>query len=185
MNAQPEEGEALFKPFVDEIIVDAPCPLLIVASHDGEPDQDGGELPLRHILLPVRGTEGDRRAAEVAFWLARADDDIIVDVVHVVSRPEHETRVDEDESLAEAVEIGEQLVEDIAELGHSMGATVHTEVLVADQTMTKLVEYATDRADLIVLSSDRRSASQRAFLGHGTEYVLREAPCPVAIVNYN
>lgn len=175
-------GGPLFKRFVDEIIQDAPCPLLVVATRPEENEGDG-ELDLRHILLPARGTTDDRRAAEVAFWLAR-DRDIVVDVIHVVSRQHYETLTGtEEESASEAVEMGKDLINDIAELGHAMGATVHTDVFVADQRDDAIVDYARGRADLVVLASDRRPVSQRAFFGHGTDHILREAPCPVVVVS--
>ncbi len=173
----------LFRDFVDEIIQDTPCPLLVVAVRPDEDQQGDGELDLRHILLPVQGTQGDRRAAEVAFWLAR-DRDMVVDVLHVVSGPHHETLTEvEEDSASEAVKMGEDLVNEIADLGHAMGATVHTEVFVADQRDDAIVDYARDRADLIVLVSDHRPVSQRAFFGHETDHILREAPCPVLVVS--
>lgn len=187
--AATEEGAKgsgpLFKDFVDEIIQDTPCPLLVVAVRPDEDEAGDGDLDLRHILLPVHGTQDDRRAAEFAFWLAR-EREVVVDVVHVVSSREHETLTEtEDESASEAVEVGEDLVNEIADLGHAMGATVHTKVLVADQRGDAIVDYARERADLIVLVSDHRPVSQRAFFGHETDHILREAKCPVLVVSGN
>jgi hypothetical protein len=34
-----------------------------------------------------------------------------------------------------------------------------------------------------VLSSNRRPVTQRAFFGHGTDHVLREAHCPVVVMS--
>ncbi|MDQ3932460.1 MAG: cation:proton antiporter [Actinomycetota bacterium] len=184
--AAAEEGAKgsgpLFRDLVDEIIQDSPCPLLLIAVR---PDVEGGDadLDLRHILLPVHGTQDDRRAAEVAFWLAR-DRDVVVDVLHIVSSRHHETLTKtEKESASEAVEMGEDLVNEIADLGHAMGATVHTRVLVADQRDNAIVDYGRDRADLIVLLSDHRPVSQRAFFGHETDHILREASCPVVVIS--
>ncbi len=185
--AAAEEGAKgsgpLFRDFVDEIIQDAPCPLLVVAVRPTEDEEGDGDLDFRNIMLPVHGSQGDRRAAEVAFWLAR-DRDIVVDVIHVVSGSHYETLTDTEEAWAsEAVEMGEDLVNEIAELGHAMGATVHTEVVVADRRGEAIVDYAHQRADLIVLVGDRRPVSQRAFFGHETDHILREAPCPVLVVS--
>lgn len=176
----------LFKRFVDDIIQDSPCPLLVVsarASADADPDRVE-PLELRHILVPVRGSDSDRHAAEVAFSIAR-DREIVVDIVHVVSAAEHSTRVGAYEAISHAVDLGEDLVNRIADLGHLMGATVHTAVLVADNPANAIVERTHRRADLVVLSGSRRPVSQRAFFGHGTDYVLREAACPVVVVSVN
>ncbi|MFN2556107.1 MAG: cation:proton antiporter [Nitriliruptorales bacterium] len=175
-------GGPLFKDFVDEIIQDAPCPILMVAVRPDEEEEGDGDLDLRHILLPMHGTQDDRRAAEIAFWLAR-DRDIVVDVLHVVSGRHHETLTETEEvSASEALEMGEDLVNEIADIGHAIGATVHTEVLVAAQREDAIVNYAHEQADLIVLTADHRPVSQRAFFGHETDHILREAPCPVLVV---
>jgi hypothetical protein len=58
------------------------------------------------------------------------------------------------------VEIGEDMVEKIAEFGRAMGVTVNTDVLVADQPDNAIVERAGRRAELIVMASARRPVSQ-------------------------
>jgi Kef-type K+ transport system membrane component KefB len=174
----------LFERFVDDIIQDSPCPLLIVSARTAADPDRVEPLELRHILVPVSGSENDRYAAEVAFSIAR-DREIVVDVVHVVSASEHSSRVEAYEAIDHAVDLGEDLVQRIANLGHVMGATVHTDVLVADNPANAIVERLHRRGDLVVLSSSRRPVSQRAFFGHGTDYILREAPCPVAVVSVN
>ena len=83
--------------------------------------------------------------------------------------------------MESAKELGEDLVGGIADMGHSVGATVHTEVMVADHVEEAVVERA-ERADLIVVESNRSPVSQRAFFGHHVDYVLRNAPCPVVVV---
>jgi Kef-type K+ transport system membrane component KefB len=175
---------SLFSCFVDDIIQDSPCPLLIVSARTATDPDHVEPLTLRRILVPVRGSENDRYAAEVAFSIAR-DREIVVDVVHVVSASEHSSRVEAYEAISHAVDIGEDLVQRIANLGHVMGATVHTDVLVADNPANAIVERLHRRGDLVVLSSNRRPVSQRAFFGHGTDYILREAPCPVTVISVN
>jgi Kef-type K+ transport system membrane component KefB len=174
----------LFERFVDDIIQDSPCSLLVVSARTAADSDHVEPLELHHILVPVSGSENDRYAAEVAFWIAR-DREIVVDVVHVVSASEHSSRVEAHEAIKHAVELGQDLVQQIADLGHSMGATVHTDVLVADNPANAIVEHTRRRADLVVLSSSRRSVSQRAFFGHSTDHVLRDAGCPVAVVSIN
>ncbi|MDQ3972744.1 MAG: cation:proton antiporter [Actinomycetota bacterium] len=178
------EGEGtLFTRFVDDVIQESPCPLLVVSARGAEDvDRDADPLSLGHILLPVSGSDYDRPAAEAAFSIAR-DREIVVDIVHVVSGPQHATRVGGEEAVTHAVELGEDLVNQIAELGHAMGATVHTDVLVADHPEHAIVERAERRADLVVLASNRRPVTQRAFFGHRIDHVLRHASCPVAVVS--
>ena len=170
----------LFNEPVDELIREAPCPVLVVST-GAQPEQVDGSLELRRILLPVWASSAERFAAEVAFAIAR-NRDIIVDVVHVVGEPNHRSRTGSDKGLAHACEIGEDLVTKIAELGHSAGATVHTDVQVADHVEEAIIAQAERGADLIVVESNRSPVSQRAFFGHHVDYILRHAPCPVVVV---
>ena len=88
-----ERGSALFGEGVDDLVRDAPCPVLIVRTAGPRADEDASEsadsgdesdpLDLHRSLLPVTGADTDRHAAEIAFALA-ADRDMVVDVVHVV-----------------------------------------------------------------------------------------------------
>ncbi|MDP8971380.1 MAG: cation:proton antiporter, partial [Actinomycetota bacterium] len=174
---------SLFTEFVDDVIQESPCPVLVVSARgDEDSDESAEPIRLQHILVPVSGSDYDRYAAEAAFSIAR-DREIVVDLLHVVSGPQHATRVGGDEAMMEAVELGEDLVNKVADLGHSMGATVHTDVVVADQPENAIVERAQRRADLVVLASNRRPVSQRAFFGHRIDHVLRQAACPVAVVS--
>jgi nucleotide-binding universal stress UspA family protein len=175
----------LFNRFVDDIIQNSPCPLMIVSARTEQLANHLNLLSLRHILLPINGSENDRYAAEVAFSIARNRADIVVDVVHVVNGPQHTSRLGEERAVLHAMELGEDLLSKIAEIGHSMRATVRTDVLVADSPSNAIIERAQRRADLIVLSSNRRPVTQRAFFGHGTDHILRESPCPVAVVSIN
>lgn len=175
-----DPGErTLFNEPVDAVIQEAPCPVLVVSTGE-DPDSTNDALEIRHILLPVFGSTADRYGAEVAFAIAR-NRDIVVDVLHVVSEPNHRSRTGGGEGLESAKELGEDLVGGIANMGHSVGATVHTEVMVADHVEEAVVDRA-ERADLVVVESNRSPVSQRAFFGHHVDYVLRNAPCPVVVV---
>jgi len=174
---------SMFERFVDDVIQESPCSLLVVSLPDGD-DRDARvhQLPGSHILVPTSGSESDRYAAEVAFAVA-ARHDTVVDIVHVVSGPQHASRMGGGDAIMHAVEIGEDVVAKMAELGRSMGATVNTDVLVADHPENAIVERARRRADLVVLASSRKPVTQRAFFGHRIDYVVGNAPCPVIVVS--
>ncbi|MGI9022183.1 MAG: cation:proton antiporter [Acidimicrobiales bacterium] len=177
-------GESsLFDRFVDDVIQESPCSLLVVSL---PPDDDRAArletLPGGHILVPTSGADADKYAAEVAFAIA-AGHDTVVDIVNVVSGPQHTARMGGDDAIMHAVEIGEEVVERMAELGRSMGANVETDVLVADHPENAIVERAGRRADLIVMASSRKPVTQRAFFGHRIDYVVGHAPCPVIVVS--
>lgn len=171
----------LFGASVDDVIQESPCPFLVVSSGQGRHGEDTA-ISLRRILVPVSGSRHDRHAAEVAFSIAR-NRETLVEVVHVVSPPQHAVRVGGQQALAHAVDLGEDLVHQIAELGHSMGATVATDVTVADHPENAIVERSRRGADLIVLASTPRPVTQRAFFGHRIDYILGHAACPVVVVS--
>ena len=105
-----------------------------------------------------------------------------IDLVHVVSRAQHELRMGGDEAVQHAVKIGEDIVAKTGQLGEAMGVTVNTDVLVADHPEEAIVERASNGADLVVMASGRKPATHRAFFGHRIDYVISHAECPVAVV---
>ena len=177
-----------FTDVADEVIQEAQSSVLIVRAARHEGDEDTGEaaegsesVDLHRIMLPVTGGESDRYAAEVAFGLAK-NRDMVVDVVHIVRGGDRRARLSDDEAVEDAVHVGEDLVGQIADLGHTLGASVHTDVVVADHDEEAIVERAESDVDLIVMASSRASVTQRAFFGHRIDYVVRNAPCPVVVV---
>ncbi|MFP5319862.1 MAG: cation:proton antiporter [Acidimicrobiia bacterium] len=176
-----ETGDSrLFGDSVEDVVQQSPCPLLVVASPDGD---DGTHMDnLRRILVPVAGSPRDRQAAEVGFSLARRAG-ATVGLLHVVTESQHALRMGSDEAIAHAVELGEDLVRDLADLGRSLGAQVETEVVVSDHPEQAVVDRACEGADLIIVSSNRRAVTQRAFFGHRVDHILGNAPCPVVVVS--
>jgi Kef-type K+ transport system membrane component KefB/nucleotide-binding universal stress UspA family protein len=174
--------EPLFTPVVDQIISEAPCPVMVVSSRGGDgDDRVVDDLDIRRILLPVAAAgEGDMRAAETAFAIAGST--AVVDVVHVLNSPQ--LRVSSrDPELQSARQIGRDIVAKVAEVGHEMGARVRTQVLVGEHPESTIVELSEQYdTDLVVLNGHIRPVSHRAFLGHRTDHVLRYAPCPVVLV---
>ncbi len=176
-----DPDEPLFSETVDRVIQEAPCPAMIVsaqAATDDVPDD-----PIDRILLPTIGTMSSRYAAELAFAIA-AREDALVEIVYVVDEPRADEQFAGDPDLAQQVGIGEQIVEREAAFGRQLGASVLTTVTTAKTPEVELVEHAvrTD-ADAIVMGSDLRSISRRAFLGQRVEHVVRNAPCPVAVLS--
>ncbi len=173
----------LFGRLVDDVVQDSPCSVLVVSTP--AEDESGSyldRLSRGHILVPIAGSDYDRHAAEVAFAIA-AGRDTVVDLVHVVSGPQHTVRVGGGEAIQHAVTIGEDILERMAELGRAVGATITTDVLVADQPEHAIVERAERRGDLVVLASGRKPVTQRAFFGHRVDYVVGHATCPVVVVS--
>ena len=174
--------EPLFTPATDRIMSEAPCPVVVVSSRGGQ-DPDGvvESLQLRRILLPVAAaTDGDLRAAEIAFSMA--GEDAVVDVVHIISAPQLRVAA-RDPDVHTARQMGSEIIAKVADIGHEMGARVRTQVLTGEHPEATIVELSEQYdTDLVVLNGHVRPVSHRAFLGHRADHVLRYAPCPVVIV---
>ncbi|MDQ4067926.1 MAG: cation:proton antiporter [Actinomycetota bacterium] len=173
----------LFEDFVDDVIQDAPCSVLVLASRpDDDPEDRFEKLRGGHILVPVAGGDADRYAAEVAFTMAKQGG-AEVDLVHVVSGPQHGLRMGADEAIMNAVTIGEDILAKTAAPGEAMGVRVNTDVLVAEHPEQAILERAQRQAALVVLASGRKPVTNRAFFGHRIDYLISHADCPVAVVS--
>lgn len=178
----------LFTGWVDEVLQSSPVPVLLVSSRFA---QDTGEVidayPLQRLLLPSTGGEANRSAAEIAFAIARGPDDgesAQVDVVHVVEPPTQawsETGAGETDR---ARQLAEEVLAAEAAVGLAAGATVHAEAVLTDVAYSRVVvdRARETRPDLIVLQSQVRPITRRAFLGHDVDDILRRSPCPVALI---
>ena len=184
----------LFSELVDKLIHHAPCPIFIVTTpHSAEDDlqegagndhaaKPGDPIDLQRVLLPVWGSHGVSWGAEIAFSIARQSE-MEVDVLHWVSAPKRRLRAGWDDATRHAVDIGEDLVGKVAEFGEWLEARVRTEVSVAEVPEQACIDHAKRHPGLIVLESTRSPVRQRAFFGHDVDYLLRHAPCPVALIS--
>jgi nucleotide-binding universal stress UspA family protein len=168
-------SDHVFSSVVDEVVRLVPCPTVVFRAGNGR-------WPPRRIMVPTGGTVAARRAAELAFTMA--DDDVDVIALHVVDTAST-TGMGTGRSSSPAVrlDIGNQVVEDIRQLGETFGVEVQTEVMIWNETSSGIVERAREGIDLIVVGTSVRAGSQRLYLGPKVEALLAEAPCPVIIVN--
>ncbi|SIR85263.1 transporter, CPA2 family [Haladaptatus litoreus] len=176
-------GRPLFELGIEDVLRATSTPVMAVNANVENADGPLDSVPIRRILVPTVGTEYSRHAAEIAFEIA-LDCNALVEIVHVIDlRRLHELFVGEAD-VSEAVEIGAEIVDREATLGRQLGANVLTDVLVDDNPERAVIDRATtNEIDLIVLGSELRSLSQRAFFGYHVEYVLKNAPCSVAVVS--
>jgi Kef-type K+ transport system membrane component KefB/nucleotide-binding universal stress UspA family protein len=195
---QPQKGSPfqgpLFSELVDQLIHLAPCPIFIVTTPHSSEDAlqagadnaeqagPGDPIDLPRVLLPVWGSHGVSWGAEIAFSTARRSE-MEVDVLHWVSAPRRSLRAGWDDATRHAVDIGQDLVGKVAEFGEQLEARVHTEVGVAAVPEQAFIDHARRHPGLIVLESTRSPVRRRAFFGHEVDYLLRHAPCPVALIS--
>jgi len=175
---KPEAG-SLFSPIIDDLVRMSPCPTLVVHARQLPEDWQP-----RRILVPTNGSVASRRAAELAFYLADAGTK--VNFLYVVARSggDIQEEILHEEVFDRQLKTGHQVVAELEELGHFYKIPAFGEVRVSPNPEHEIINMALSRsADLIILSTDLRPASERLFLGPRVERILRNAPCPVAVLN--
>jgi nucleotide-binding universal stress UspA family protein len=77
-----------------------------------------------------------------------------------------------------------QNVEQLRHLGSLSGVTTLTEVKIGSQPEKVILDTAKDyQVDLIILGTDISVGSDRLYLGPRVERILKNASCPVIVVN--
>lgn len=182
---QRRSGGVLFNTLVDRVVQEAPCTTMVVKSNlplsRGESDPLAYQK-ISHILVPTIGTEYSKYAIEVASTIA-AQTGALVSLVNVVNLPQVEYIYFEQESLDSATGIAQQIVEQQAGIGRSLGAEVEIHVLKGTSPEREVLNFARNQhVDLIILGSQTRMTIGRVFFGHRVETILSEAPCQVAVI---
>ncbi|MGH8911016.1 MAG: cation:proton antiporter [Acidimicrobiia bacterium] len=161
-------GDSLFGPSIDDLVKLAPCPTMVVRGVSG----DDTWRPHR-ILVPTNGTSSSRRATELAF--AVAGEDAEVTGLHIVTTaPGRPTRGDL------AVEVTAELEKVGLALGHAADTKIRRAVDSETGILDAIGEFS---ADLLVVGTSVRAGTTRLHLGPRVEYLARNAPCPVVIIN--
>jgi len=130
----------------------------------------------RKILVATDGAYAARGATELALLYAKATGAELA----AVSIVDPQLRGTEAGEQSESV--GMRVVTDVAALGAQHGVAVDAHVRWSSSAGRTIVEAAREvNADLVVLGAMPQLLGRRTFLGNTVEYVLRSAPCPVAL----
>ena len=172
-----EHSEVLFNPMVDYVVRLAACASLIVRG------SGTGAWPPRRILVPTNGSPASVRAGQVAFALANDETEVVA--LHVMTTPPD----DELSSLNLRTQRQERLrarevVRAMADQGTSMGVATRGRILRGLEPAAAILRVADEQpCDLIVVGTDLRPGSDRLYLGPAVERIIRQAECPVLVVN--
>jgi nucleotide-binding universal stress UspA family protein len=161
-----------FHPNITQLASAFDGPLVIADARDGllENPRDGK----LSILVPVNGTEPSRRAAEVAFAMARATRAPVT--VLYVAPPAVSGAKKRSRRMAEA------MLKDIVALGESYDVDVKTAVrteTMADEAVLK--EVAKRRHNLIVMGVERRPG-EKLFFGETATAILEKSDRSIVFV---
>lgn len=171
-------SKVLFTPMVDYLVRLAPCPTIIVHG----PRVKEGWRP-RRILVPVNGNRATKNAAELGFFLADTEEDELF-ILHVITGSSGYYLDVGGETFERQLSIGHELVDELRELGETRNVNTHTNVRHGETPEVVILEMAErEKMDLIILGTAVRSGTDRLYLGPRVERILRNAPCPVVIIN--
>ncbi len=172
-------SNVVFTPLVDYLVRMAPCPTIVVQGQRVQP----GWNPKR-ILVPTNGSQAARNAAELAFALATDQSDD-VQIMHVVVDNTSRYFLDAEGSMFEKqLQVGQEMVRELCELGKSQDVRTTTDIQVGTDVESIILNRAREHAiDLIILGTDVRPGSERLFLGPRVERILKNASCPVLVLN--
>ncbi len=175
----PSGDSSLFSPAIDEMVELAGCSTLIFKAGEVLPT---GEF--QQILVPTNGSGDSVRAAELAFRLA-AGRDALVKFLHVIVREKEGSLIDDrTEQLEYSLGRGQQIVSEMVAYGESLGARCSGEVRIKESVSAGILEMVTrHEVELLLLGSNVRPGGDALFLGAEVERTLKNAPCPVIVVN--
>jgi nucleotide-binding universal stress UspA family protein len=135
------------------------------------------------ILIPTDGSEESARAAEEGIGLAEAlgadvhaiavvDAEIVASTTYTSGAAENEERMHEE---------AERNAKEVADRARERGLEAH-EVVETGIPAEKIVGYAEENADAVVMGTHGRSGVRRFLLGSVTDKVVRTASVPVVTV---
>jgi nucleotide-binding universal stress UspA family protein len=158
---------------VAEIAAGFDGPLALVASGKSQriPLLEAGSL----ILVPVNGTAAARRAAEVAFALARPHR-LRVKALYVSPAPKGvRSRASISRSREEAV------LKDIVELAERYEVLIQTAMRARSAPDVAICQEAAKGAAMIVIGASQR-AGEELFFGNTANAILATCKCPIMLI---
>jgi Kef-type K+ transport system membrane component KefB/nucleotide-binding universal stress UspA family protein len=169
--------DVLFTPIVDYLVRLSPVPVLLVAGHDVQAD-----WAPRRILVPTNGSLAARRAAQFAFALASEQDEVYV--LRVVERNISAQYLESGTLLIRQMSVARQSVDELVKQAATFGAAASGDIQIGTEPEKVILEYARQReADLIIVGTNVSAPGERLYLGPRVERILRDAPCPVLVLN--
>jgi nucleotide-binding universal stress UspA family protein len=136
-------------------------------------------MEYRNILVPVAGMEADVEAMKLACRLARKDKGKIwaVYVITIKRALPLEAEIESEMRTAE------EILDHIERVAEEADYEVDTDVLQAREAGPAIIDEAAERkVDLIIIGFKQKRRFGQFSLGNVAPYVLKNAPCPVLLL---
>jgi len=136
-------------------------------------------MEYRNILVPVAGTEADDEAMKLACRLATKDKGKIWAVYVITIKRTLPLEAEIDSEMRKA----EEILAHIEMVAEDEDYEVDTDVLQAREVGPAVVDEAGERkVDLIIIGFKQKRRFGQFSLGNVAPYVLKNAPCPVLLL---
>jgi len=136
-------------------------------------------MEYRNILVPVAGTEADDEAMKLACWLAKKDRGKIWTVYVITIKRALPLEAEIDSEMHKA----EEILDHIERVAEEEEYEVDTDVLQAREAGPAIIDEAVERkVDLILIGIKQKKRFGQFSLGNVAPYVLKNAPCPVLLL---
>jgi nucleotide-binding universal stress UspA family protein len=134
-------------------------------------------------MVPTNGSVAARSAAELAFLLAREQDEVMA--VNIIQTQDEPYRAGFGRGVTERdTETAQAVVANLCTLGEAQGVRTRAMVRQGRDAETVILDLARSAGvGLIVLGTSVRAGSDRLFLGPRVERIIAQAPCPVLVYN--
>jgi nucleotide-binding universal stress UspA family protein len=164
----------------------APCPVLTVPVHDGEPVAAG---PVRRILVPLDGSVRSQHVLPTVLRLGRALRTQVV-LATAVREPIRTELLSRDEDLRLAQDLSERLVKQAEEYLTRIrsqleagGVAAVTRVQRGPDHRAVLVDLArTEGADLIIMSAHGSNCDPQRRFGTLPSHLMAQSTCPLLVL---
>lgn len=176
---QSNNSETLFSSVIDSLIRLAPCPTAIVHAKDASQFWSP-----KKILIPTSGSLASKYAVEFGYLLSSRETETVT-ILNVVVKEKHDWHaLMHDDIFERQLKNSIRMLEDLRKDGEAKGIPAKAEVKVGTEPEQVILEVSQkENYDLIILGTDVHPVSDRLFLGPRVERILRNATCPVLIVN--
>jgi nucleotide-binding universal stress UspA family protein len=159
------EADGGFAPRITELVAGFEGPLLVFAGEDNRPLDRKSRL-----LVPVNGSPQSRRAAEIAFALARASGASVYALFVSQTDGHARTRLRE-----------ESVLKDMAELGERYDVNVRTRISPRSTAAQAILKEAGHGFSMIVMGASARPGEE-LFFGNTVTAVLKDWKSPILVL---
>ncbi len=157
----PDLLPGLFGDDVDDLLHNPPCDMAVAHLHDDIEH-------IKKILVPAKGGENSRLAAEIAVAIARnTKGKVKIDALFIIDKEEPEGEVEKAEMILNQIVMG-------------LDYKITAKIVSADNVVDAIL-WEAKRYDLVVMGATREKFHESILAGKVAESVARRSPVPVII----